>query len=170
MRVAVLSCGPSVLESYRDDGSHGVVVAVNWCGELYRHDWLCVMDSVVIERGRVLKPRLGMVAGTGVRMPWPDLELRPLIGFQGLRGWAGNPSCGFTFPKALLWSLAAYPDAFVDVYGFDASEDPNVGGEGWNHGQSRWRREIPYVRFLAREFVGRIRFVGCGAAGLLGLE
>ena len=163
-RVALLSCGGSILEVWPRvrRSSYDYVVGVNWVGELYDCDYLCMKDQCLIDRGRLKVPRIGVVDSGGVGRIWKGRRsYENFKRWDGVAGWCGPLICGFTFPDALRWCCEKWTDKDIDIFGCDMDLDKGICMDNWNHTINRWSTELPFIAHMLRLHMNRIQFVGC---------
>jgi hypothetical protein len=167
-KIALLSCGGSVLETWpkvletKERSLYDYVVGVNWVGELYECDYLCMKDQCLVARGLLKPPRIGVVNGGGVEFIWKGRRsYENFARWDKVAGWCGPVVCGYTFPDALKWCCEKWTDKEIDVFGCDMDQEKGVCKDSWNHGIGRWAREAPFIAHMLRLNLNRIQFVGC---------
>lgn len=137
------------------------VVAVNRAAYLYECDWLAFLDRVVIEDlPKDKRPKAGYITGTNLKTPDGGKRIKPwthgkssreIEGFEALYG--DHAICNYTFPNALYACCFGQvePDVkLVRIFGADFGSGLDVAGGGGNRGAKRYRRELAWVSWIAR--------------------
>ena len=158
MKVAVLSCGPSLTKYWQRERSesYGSVVAVNTAAWKFHCDWLVASYRHIFESAALLRPRLGCVTNSAMPIQ-AGFERRQLplqadgtihsAWMQAAMQREGMDTCAWTFPNALAFARGIADGGEIDVYGFDAVPGVDVAGQGKDaHNNKRWRRELPWIR------------------------
>jgi hypothetical protein len=163
--IHLLSCGPSVFETWTlGRWQYAVehdepIVGVNTIANRFQVDWLCVRDSAVVDWiDKWMTPFTGIARGRAIPKAWRNRE------YEWLGSWM---RCRFTFPLALRWALLKWPEATVNVYGCDMTNERGACRDNGRHGEDRWEAEAKYIRRLLALFGGRIKFIGCGDSELI---
>lgn len=165
MRIAIVSCGESAKTAYsRDIGdSYDVTIGVNWACYHWPFDWVAAWDALIWRYNSGLDaiwPSVGIA--TCGRLPDDVAKLAEARQLQ-VEAFPRRPLCSTTFPSALEWALAKWPDAAIDVYGVDM--DTQQGLEPWHdakaHSSYRWDREARHLMRIWSESGDRICLVGC---------
>lgn len=159
MKVALLSCGPSLKERWQNryKYKYDFTIGVNTAGWLYEVDMLACLDKEIILDYPKNRPFPAQVL-THKDYPVPkkskkivsqayNIKAKEVIPVQQLRFAASY--CNYTFPQALWYIGEYFPEAEVDVFGFDiAIHSADVVGKAGSRGTSRWRAELPWIRFF----------------------
>lgn len=154
MKIALLSSGPSVLESWSkaDQDSYDVTVGVSTTCWYIDVDYMCWMDGIairgMIERGR--QPIKGCVWHVDDLKFWPELEhyAYPFL--------SDDTKPEYTFPNAVNWILHHFECPEIEIYGNDMSSEPNVCGNAYNHVEQRWIDESMQLKRVLDEYKAKI--------------
>jgi hypothetical protein len=154
-RIAVLTAGASLLETYSDDfrPDYDLVFAVNEAGRHFENDYLCFIDEwIERELPNFKVPKIGYITiperaknlkGHYVSALRLYGEKEVLLRYFGIdTPWSTR--CGYTFPCALAQLFLTDPDAEVDIYGLD------FGGRSVANAKytdDRWKFELPWVAY-----------------------
>jgi len=125
--VALVTGGETARTTWSDSmlDNYSAVVGVNWASHHYTTHWLVALDPIVwrMERvSRMIMPDIGLVSyenqpeDVNAILKANDLALIP---FGDRITDRVKGICTLTFPYALRFCLANWPDSSVDVYGLD---------------------------------------------------
>lgn len=165
MRIALVSCGESALESFspsvQDD--YAVTIGINWAVYHWHFDWAAAWDALVwrYADGRfAFWPVDGIV--TCGRLPDDVATVAASKALQ-VESFPRLTSCTTTFPNALEWALLKWPDSEIDIYGLDMNG--KQGLQPWHDGRChsswRWDVELKHLHSLWSLCGPRLRLVGC---------
>ena len=172
MEIALITCGESARLSWSDDmaGRYDRVVAVNWASHWYDSDWVVAFDPLTWRLGQIRMPRIGSVSWgrptddvNAIRLE-NDLEWEM---FEDIMEIKVKGKCSFTFPHAIEFCFAEWPDCSVDIYGLDMDgrrglcEHFDDVAVDRSHSENRWLRERPFVEKAIHAHWDRIELIGC---------
>lgn len=159
MKIAVLSCGPSLTREWSEDLQKGydLTLGVNTASWVFRTDLWAYLDKEVYlcfpkekDPPMTILTHRKMVRPLGSDLIEMELynrdnkELPP----GDLRAHAAV-NCNYTFPCALHEAKKLSGGGEVHIYGFDMAVHKHcVGNKGGDRGTSRWMREFPWVKMV----------------------
>lgn len=152
-RIAILSSGPSVVDSWNqtDHSLYDVTVGISTTCWHIDVDWMCWMDGIVIrgmiERGR--KPKVGCVWHVSDLKFWPELE------HQSYPVLDDGTKPEYTLPNAINWCLRAFDEPHIEIFGNDMDDRPNISGDSYNHNEGRWTAELAQIQRVIEEHKNR---------------
>lgn len=153
MRIALLSCGPSlprVWEASKEQ--YDIALGVNGAALLYKCQYAGAFDACMLAELIELKregglPELLGVASWGL---WRSrIEKAGLRYLSVPRGFSGR----WTMPNLLAAVVFRIPkgSSSVDVYGWDMSDAPDFDGRCGHRGAERWMQERALIDEIAAE-------------------
>ena len=158
MNVTILSCGPSLRETYNPlTDSADEIVAINRAAEEYAHDWWAFFDKeTILFRGNPEKGILTTNAVHRMIMCNPDLKRLWLPGWERMRVPKAQYIEWFSFVIAISVILSQWSPKKIDIYGMDLEGTKDFTGEHvddrWDNrgdkrrSSARWNREIVSLR------------------------
>lgn len=149
VRVAILSGGPSVLETWPRENplEWDITVGISTACWVLEADWMAYMDlmSAKTMAGMGRSPSDGAVSVLG-RPDWGwGVEQDRFPPFSSGR------IAPFTLPNAVNWALSRFRPGRLAIFGDDRDGRANVGGHGANHGPERWIEEEMWMDLAVRD-------------------
>ena len=162
MRVAILSAGPSLLKTWKDDAGYDLVVGVNRAVLVFECDWGAAADwdRCLFLEGMV---RVGILTvRKTLRVCEVEGCLRDGLKYEMLwnaKGCDPEFTGTWTLPVTIRTVIRKWDPLEIDVYGCDMAGNSDCKGERMaNRDAERWRDE---KIILDRVVDKRVRFVEC---------
>lgn len=149
MKIAILSSGPSVVDSWNqaDKDSYDVTIGISTTCWYIDVDWMCWMDGIVIrgmiERNR--KPKVGCVWHVSDLRFWPELE------HSSYPTYLDGTKPEYTLPNAINWALNTFETPHIEIFGNDMDDRPSISGSEYNHNETRWIDELSQIERVISE-------------------
>lgn len=154
MRIALLSAGPSLVQTFNDSLSFDVRIGVNTAVEHFACDWWCVGD-----RHLLIGENMAPAKPIGNPRIYTTTETIDRVGLTTALSWSeagpqysppmedtakGRTSGWDTWTATAAVVLARHLNATsLDVYGVDMAGHSDVSGRVGGRSDHRWQRERP---------------------------